>query len=308
MPASPRMTRTSLCPPRTVSIEPVEHLALAGSAQQHRRGRDDHSRARLPWDHGRCRAIPLVRSRATYGGARWPALAGKMSRLRAAPRRGSFLGTTACSVAARMKPVVVAAVLERFGIAPPSRDLAGLCAVYAAWCRSVSFDNVLKMIHLAEQRPGSLPGSTAEGFFEDWLACGAGGTCWAGNGALHGLLEALGFDAQRAIATMMPSRSPAPNHGSVVVSVEGEQWIADASILTGVPIRIPAPGEPAGCTSLPRFEWLDGQPAVVWRTLSDARRLPVPHRADRRRPRRVGRLPPRKLAPGVPSTSSSVPE
>ena len=167
-----------------------------------------------------------------------------------------------------MKPVVVAAVLERFGIAPPSRDLAGLRAVYAAWCRSVSFDNVLKMIHVAEERPGSLPGSTAEGFFEDWLACGAGGTCWAGNGALHGLLEALGFDAQRAIATMMPARSPAPNHGSVVISVEGEQWITDASILTGAPIRIPAPGEPTGCTPLPRFEWLDGQPAVVWRTLS----------------------------------------
>jgi N-hydroxyarylamine O-acetyltransferase len=173
-----------------------------------------------------------------------------------------------------MKPVVVAAVLERFGIAPPSRDLAGLCAVYAAWCRSVSFDNVLKMIHVAEERPGSLPGSTAEGFFEDWLACGAGGTCWAGNGALHGLLEALGFDARRAIATMMPSRSPAPNHGSVVVSVEGERWITDASILTGAPIRIPAPGEPAGCTSLPRFEWLDGQPAVVWRTLSEPEGFP----------------------------------
>ena len=167
-----------------------------------------------------------------------------------------------------MKPVVVAAVLERFGIAPPSRDLAGLRAVYAAWCRSVSFDNVLKMIHVAEERPGSLPGSTAEGFFEDWLACGAGGTCWAGNGALHGLLEALGFDAQRAIATMMPARSPAPNHGSVVISLEGEQWITDASILTGAPIRIPAPGEPTGGGSLPRFEWLDGQPAVVWRTLS----------------------------------------
>ncbi len=173
-----------------------------------------------------------------------------------------------------MKPVVVAAVLERFGIAPPSRDLAGLCAVYAAWCRSVSFDNVLKMIHVAEERPGSLPGSTAEGFFEDWLACGAGGTCWAGNGALHGLLEALGFDAQRAIATMMPSRLPAPNHGSVVVSVEGEQWITDASILTGAPIRIPAPGEPAGCTSLPRFEWLDGKPAVIWRTLRDPEGFP----------------------------------
>ena len=126
---------------------------------------------------------------------------------------------------------------------------------------------MLKLIHVAEERPGPLPGSTAESFFDAWLACGAGGTCWAGNGALHRLLEALGFDAQRAIATMMPSQSPAPNHGSVVVSLEGERWITDASILTGEPIRIPAPGELAGTGALPRLEWLDGKPAVIWRTL-----------------------------------------
>ena len=44
-----------------------------------------------------------------------------------------------------MKADTVAAVLERLGVAPPSRDLAGLQAVYAAWCRGVSFDNVLKI-------------------------------------------------------------------------------------------------------------------------------------------------------------------
>ena len=166
-----------------------------------------------------------------------------------------------------MSPGTVARVLERLGVAPPARDLAGLRAVYAAWCRGVSFDNVLKMIHVAEARPGPLPGFTAESFFEAWLACGAGGTCWAGNGALHGFLEALGFDAQRAIATMMPSHSPAPNHGSVVVSLDGERWITDASILTSEPLRIPAPGEPAETGPLPRLEWLDGKPAVIWRTL-----------------------------------------
>jgi N-hydroxyarylamine O-acetyltransferase len=166
-----------------------------------------------------------------------------------------------------MKSVMVGAVLERLGIAPPSRDLAGLRAVYAAWCRGVSFDNVLKMIHIAEERSGPLPGSRAESFLASWLECGAGGTCWAGNGALHGFLEALGFDVQRAIATMMPSYFRMPNHGSVVVSLDGERWIADASILTGEPIRIPAPGEPAEAGPLPRFEWLDGKPAVIWRTL-----------------------------------------
>jgi N-hydroxyarylamine O-acetyltransferase len=173
-----------------------------------------------------------------------------------------------CNVGASMNSATVAAVLERLNVAAPSRDLAGLRSVYAAWCRGVSFDNVLKMIHVAEQRPGPLPGSTAESFFEDWLSCGAGGTCWAGNEALHGLLEALGFDARRAIATMMPSYYREPNHGSVVVSFEGDRWIADASILTAEPVRIPAPGEPVEPGPLPRFEWVDGRPAVIWRTLS----------------------------------------
>ena len=172
-----------------------------------------------------------------------------------------------CKVEATVRPDTVAAVLERLEVEPPSRDLAGLRALYAAWCRGVPFDNVLKMIHVAEQQSGPLPGWTAAGFFEAWLACGAGGTCWAGNGALHGLLEALGFDVQRAIATMMPAQSTAPNHGSVVVSLEGERWITDASMLTAEPIRIPAPGEPADTGPLPRLEWLDGKPAVIWRTL-----------------------------------------
>lgn len=167
-----------------------------------------------------------------------------------------------------MKHDSVPAILEKLGAEPPATDLAGLRSVYAAWCRGVPFDNVLKMIHVAEERPGPLPGSTPDSFFEDWLACGAGGTCWAGNGALHDLLEALGFEVQRALATMMPSPGmTGPNHGTVVVSLEGERWMADASILSGEPIRIPEPGEPDGTGPLPRFEWLDGKPALVWRTL-----------------------------------------
>jgi N-hydroxyarylamine O-acetyltransferase len=162
----------------------------------------------------------------------------------------------------------VPAVLEKLGVEPPECDLAGLRTVYAAWCRAVPFDNVLKLIHLAEARPGPLPGSTADSFFADWLACGAGGTCWAGNGALHDLLAQLGFDVQRALATMMPNPEVrGPNHGSVVVAIDGERWIADASILSGEPIRIPLPSEPAATGPLPRIEWLDGHPAVIWRML-----------------------------------------
>jgi N-hydroxyarylamine O-acetyltransferase len=167
-------------------------------------------------------------------------------------------------VALRSK--TVAAVLDRLGVERPARDLEGLRTVYAAWCGLVPFDNTLKLIHLAEGRPGPLPGSSAESFFESWLEHGTGGTCWSGNGALHDFLEALGFDVARTIATMLSSPGAVgPNHGSVIVTLEGKRWIVDASILSGTPIRIPSPGQEAEDGALPRFAWLGDRPAVLWR-------------------------------------------
>jgi N-hydroxyarylamine O-acetyltransferase len=161
----------------------------------------------------------------------------------------------------------VDAVLEKLGVGRPATDLDGLRAVYAAWCGAVAFDNVLKLIHLADARPGPLPGSTAESFFEAWLADGTGGTCWSGNGALHDLLEALGFDVERAIATMLSSpHATEPNHGSVVAAVDGVRWLVDASILSGAPLRLPDAGDAVEAGPLPRVEWRDGRPAVLWRT------------------------------------------
>lgn len=167
-----------------------------------------------------------------------------------------------------LRPATVDAVLARLGVDRPAPDLAGLRMVYSAWCAGVPFDNTRKMIHVAEARPGPLPGSTAEDFFTAWLAHGTGGTCWAGNGALHALLVALGFGATRATATMLPQPDiQGPNHGSVVVTIGDDRWIADASILSGDPIRIRHEDEPVADGPLPRFAWFEGAPAVMWRAL-----------------------------------------
>jgi N-hydroxyarylamine O-acetyltransferase len=159
---------------------------------------------------------------------------------------------------------LVDAVVARLEVERLSPNLDGLRAVYAAWCAAVPFDNSLKLIHTAEELPGPLPGSTADDFFGSWLELGTGGTCWAGNGALHDLLAALGFEVERAIATMLPAPDVVgPNHGSVIVTIDGERWVADASILSGAPIRI---GDDAA-NAMPHFAWLDGKPAVMWRML-----------------------------------------
>lgn len=170
---------------------------------------------------------------------------------------------------AAMRNDLVDAVLARLEVERPSCDLAGLRAVYAAWCGSVPFDNTLKLIHSAEALPGPLPGSTADVFFDTWLEHGTGGTCWAGNGALHDLLSALGFEVERALATMLSSpNARGVNHGSVIVTIDGTSWIADASILSGDPIPMVSPASDDVSKALPRLEWLGDKPAVIWRALS----------------------------------------
>jgi N-hydroxyarylamine O-acetyltransferase len=164
---------------------------------------------------------------------------------------------------------LVDAVLHRLRVPAPRTDRAGLAEVYAAWCQSVPFDNVLKRLWLEEQWPGRLPGSAAADFFRDWIEYRTGGTCWAGNGALFALLRALGFRVELGAATMMSAPdTPGPNHGTVVVTLDEGRFITDASILSGQPLRLPEPGEtPPAPAALPAVQIAGGSTVVLWRTV-----------------------------------------
>lgn len=139
-----------------------------------------------------------------------------------------------------MTPELTARILDKLECDKPPVTLDGLAAIYRAWCQKVPFDNVRKLIHVRRGDPGTLPGDAPAEFFEAWLAHGCGGTCWAGNGALHALLGELGFASERAVATMLVAPDIPPNHGSVVVTLDGDRWIVDASILHGEPLLIRA--------------------------------------------------------------------
>ncbi len=119
-----------------------------------------------------------------------------------------------------------------------SSSFEALAEVYAAWCRHVPFDNVRKLIHVKSGDPGPLPGGTAEDFFTAWLRHGTGGTCWSGSNALHALFSALGFPVERGIATMMAAPVLPPNHGTVMVVMEGRRYLLDASMLHGEPLLL----------------------------------------------------------------------
>jgi arylamine N-acetyltransferase len=151
----------------------------------------------------------------------------------------------------------------------PAPTFGGLQALYAAWCRKVPFDNIRKLIHLRRQDSRPLPGNDAGDFFEAWLLHGTGGTCWAGNGALHALLGSLGFAPMRGIATMLVAPNLPPNHGTVLVECDGGRFMVDASILHGEPLLLDQ-YNPAPITHAPwgaQSSLHDGQWTIHWRPL-----------------------------------------
>jgi N-hydroxyarylamine O-acetyltransferase len=126
-------------------------------------------------------------------------------------------------------------VLVRLGLdGPAGADLPGLRRLYRAWCLSVPFDNVRKLIAL--RAGAALPGRDAADFFTNWLETGAGGTCWSGSNALYALLRSLGFQPRLAAGSMHDLGSP--NHGTVIVTIGGVDWRADTSLLTHAPIPL----------------------------------------------------------------------
>lgn len=131
----------------------------------------------------------------------------------------------------RIQPDTAERVLERLGFAaPPPPTLEGLNALYRAWGRAVPFDNVRKRLVLVTRDAGELPGGHAEEFLQEWLRNGTGGTCWPSSNGLFAILRWSGFEARRIAGSMRDLGEP--NHGSVVVRIDGCDFLVDSSMLT----------------------------------------------------------------------------
>ncbi len=124
-------------------------------------------------------------------------------------------------------------ILDRLGFREPlGTDVAALQRLYASWCMHVPFDNVRKMIVLNSEVKQPLPGLDASEFFENWLKNGSGATCWPMANAFYELLSSLGYHACRVAGFMRDLGII--NHGSVKVSINGREYLADASLLLNV--------------------------------------------------------------------------
>ncbi len=168
-------------------------------------------------------------------------------------------------------PQLVEQVLQKLGFQKhPGNELTGLKTLYGRWCRKVPFDNLQKRLFFSTGGEGPLPGHTANNFFRDWLAYGTGGTCWAVSHALHDLLRALGFHVRRTSGTMLTSPTVrGPNHGTVVVTLNGCQYLIDGSMLTECPLPLQegAPGEAQHPAAQIRFKKRAGQWQFLCRPL-----------------------------------------
>ena len=136
----------------------------------------------------------------------------------------------------RLPRELVERVLSRLGLAEdPTLDLDDLNRFFAAYCGAISFDNVRKRIWCAGDRSEQMPGADAEDFFENWLRHGTGGTCWPLNGALWALVGALGYPVRGHAGTILTEELKRQavtyaNHGSVIVTLEGIDYLVDANI------------------------------------------------------------------------------
>lgn len=115
---------------------------------------------------------------------------------------------------------------------PATADLATLQQLYAAWCKHLPFDNIRKMISLRTGDNKPLPGLDAAEFFENYLTNGSGATCWPMANAFYELLLSVGFQASRVAGYMMDLGIL--NHGSVKVTINNQEYFADAPLLLNV--------------------------------------------------------------------------
>ncbi len=149
-----------------------------------------------------------------------------------------------------LDPDLLERVLAKLGFEDrPSLDLDGLNMLYAIFCTSVPDDNIQKRIWFAGDQNTPVTGGNPTEFFENWLAHGTGGTCWPINGGVCTLLQSVGFDVRRIAGSMMVAAGPGTNHGSVIVTVDGRDYLVDAQIaaLEALPL---VPGIPTSTDGL----------------------------------------------------------
>ena len=157
-------------------------------------------------------------------------------------------------------------VMERFGYSEkPEPSLSTLNNIFKKWCRLVGYDNVLKRIHIEENHAGPFPVMNSNDFLENWMKHGTSGSCWPSSEALFGVLVHAGFCPERVAGQMLECNDPMdPNHGALIVHLEGAEYYTDPSIVSEEVLKLEK-----GIASKTRSKafgiWNTGDGHVWWR-------------------------------------------
>ncbi|MEM9879244.1 MAG: arylamine N-acetyltransferase [Pseudomonadota bacterium] len=161
---------------------------------------------------------------------------------------------------------VCEATLDAFGYsAMPDPTLDTLNAVYKAWCRKVGYDNVLKRIYIETNAAGPFPVMDPNDYLESWMKHGTSGSCWPSSEALLGVLTHIGFRVERVAGQMLECNDPMnPNHGGLVVHLDGKRYHTDPSLGSEVALEL-IDGHATSTQSEAFGIWNTGDGHVWWR-------------------------------------------
>lgn len=132
-----------------------------------------------------------------------------------------------------LEPALVDRYLRLLDVPRRAPSLEALAELTAAQLTRVPFENVSKLVRLRRLGLAGLP--PAELHLEGIEKHHMGGTCFANNTHLHGLLTALGYEARLCGADM---RSP-DVHVVIIVRVDGREVLVDGGY--GAPFLAPVP-------------------------------------------------------------------
>lgn len=157
-------------------------------------------------------------------------------------------------------------ILEAFGFSSiPEPSLESLHAIYKAWSRKVGYDNVQKRVYFARGGTGPFPVADPNDFVDSFLTHGTGGSCWVVAETYFGILHHVGYDVRRVAGQMLECDDPMkPNHGTVIVTMDGVEYVADPSMCGEEAIPL-VPGEASAAQSKAHGLWSTGDGNYWWR-------------------------------------------
>ncbi len=115
-------------------------------------------------------------------------------------------------------------VLEALGLERRRPGAAYLRELFGAFNRRVPFESASKIVRDRDVAASSGKPRLPELFWEEHVALGTGGTCFARVAAFARLTEALGFEPAPILGGITGPR----NHASILYALEGRTWLADA--------------------------------------------------------------------------------